>query len=65
MHAEREARRERSAVLAPANLQPAVVERKTLVRGNLEEREGRCGVDERNELKECLVSTTFSNGGKS
>ena len=50
MDCKRQGRWQRARVLAPADLQPSVVEGKTLIRSNLEEREGGCGVNEGDEL---------------
>lgn len=50
MDGEREGRRKRARVLAPPDLETAVVEREALVRGHLEERERCGGVDERHKL---------------
>lgn len=50
VHCEGECWRERSRVLAPADLQPAVVESEALVRRDLVERKRRGRVDESYEL---------------
>ena len=51
VHGERDRGRERAAVLAPADLQPTVVQGKALVRSDLEESERRGWVDEGHELR--------------
>ena len=50
VHSKCECGRQRPRVLAPADLQPAVVERQALVRRDLEEGEGSGRVDEGHEL---------------
>lgn len=50
VHGQGQSRGKGAGVLAPADLQPAVVERKALVRRDLEECQRSSGVDESNEL---------------
>ena len=50
VHRKRQSRWQRARVLAPADLQPAVVESETLIRSDLEEGESRRRVDEGHEL---------------
>ena len=50
VHGDGERRRQRPAVLAPANLEAAVVEREALIRRNLVESECRSRIDKGNEL---------------
>jgi len=42
---------QRSRILTPADLQATIVQREALVRSNLEECEGSCGVNKSHELK--------------
>jgi hypothetical protein len=51
MDSKGESRRQRSRILAPPDLQAAVVQRKTLVGSHLEECEGGSGINEGYELK--------------
>ena len=50
MYGKCKGRRKWARILAPTNLQTAVVQSKTLIGGHLEERECRGGINEGNEL---------------
>lgn len=57
VHSQSECWRDRARILTPSNLQPPVVERQTLIRGDLEEGERRSGINEGDELRNKSVRT--------